>query len=87
MAYPEIYRSWAAMSQALMNGPSPLTSGERELILAYAWNIRRGLLEEMLKDPATAAVEPKLNTVEKSFDASGHCFAMSCRSWAELRSA
>lgn len=34
--YPEIYRHWAEMSQALMNGPSPLTPGERELILAYA---------------------------------------------------
>jgi uncharacterized peroxidase-related enzyme len=34
--YPDIYRPWAAMSQALMNGPSPLSQGERELILAYA---------------------------------------------------
>jgi uncharacterized peroxidase-related enzyme len=34
--YPEIYGPWAAMSQALMNGPSPLSQGERELILAYA---------------------------------------------------
>jgi uncharacterized peroxidase-related enzyme len=35
-AYPEIYGPWSTMSQALMNGPSPLTQGERELILAYA---------------------------------------------------
>jgi uncharacterized peroxidase-related enzyme len=35
-AYPEIYRLWSEMSQALMNGPSPLSPGERELILAYA---------------------------------------------------
>ncbi len=35
-AYPHIYRLWAEMSQALMNGPSPLSQGERELILAYA---------------------------------------------------
>ena len=34
--YPEIYGAWAQMSQALMNGPSPLSQGERELILAYA---------------------------------------------------
>jgi uncharacterized peroxidase-related enzyme len=34
--YPEIYRLWSTMSDALMNGPSPLTQGERELILAYA---------------------------------------------------
>ena len=25
--YPEIYRLWSTMSQALMNGPSPLSSG------------------------------------------------------------
>lgn len=35
-AYPEIYRHWSEMSQALMNGPSPLSPGERELMLAYA---------------------------------------------------
>jgi uncharacterized peroxidase-related enzyme len=35
-AYPEIYRLWSEMSQALMNGPSPLSPGERELILAFA---------------------------------------------------
>ncbi|MFO1084140.1 MAG: carboxymuconolactone decarboxylase family protein [Reyranellaceae bacterium] len=34
--YPAIYGAWAKMSQALMNGPSPLNRGERELILAYA---------------------------------------------------
>jgi len=34
--YPEIYLSWSKMSEALMNGPSPLSQGERELILAYA---------------------------------------------------
>jgi AhpD family alkylhydroperoxidase len=35
-AYPDIYGLWSQMSQALMNGPSPLSQGERELILAYA---------------------------------------------------
>jgi len=34
--YPDMYAHWSAMSQVLMNGPSPLTSGERELLLAYA---------------------------------------------------
>ena len=34
--YPDIYGLWSKMSQALMNGPSPLTQGERKLILAYA---------------------------------------------------
>lgn len=35
-AYPEVYAAWSKMSEALMNGPSPLTPAERELILAYA---------------------------------------------------
>lgn len=34
--YPGIYRLWSQMSQALMNGPSPLSQAERELIFAYA---------------------------------------------------
>ena len=34
--YPEIYGPWSKMSQALMNGASPLSQGEREMILAYA---------------------------------------------------
>jgi len=34
--YPEIYRHWSTMSEALMNGPSPLKPAERELMLAYA---------------------------------------------------
>jgi uncharacterized peroxidase-related enzyme len=34
-AYPEIYGLWSEMSQALMNGPSPLSPGEREMIAAY----------------------------------------------------
>jgi uncharacterized peroxidase-related enzyme len=34
--YPELYLPWSQMSQAMMNGPSPLSQGERELILAYA---------------------------------------------------
>lgn len=34
--YPDLYSLWAKMSEGLMNGPSPLSRGERELILAYA---------------------------------------------------
>lgn len=34
--YPEIYGPWSKMSEAMMNGPSPLGRGEREMILAYA---------------------------------------------------
>lgn len=32
---PELYGPWSEMSQALMNGPSALSPGERELILAF----------------------------------------------------
>ena len=34
-AYPEIYRHWAEMGQALINGRSPLTPGEREMIQGF----------------------------------------------------
>ena len=34
--YPDIYGAWAKMSEALMNGPSPLSAAVRELIFAYA---------------------------------------------------
>ena len=34
--YPDVYGPWSKMSEALMNGPSSLSQGERELILAYA---------------------------------------------------
>jgi uncharacterized peroxidase-related enzyme len=34
--YPEIYRAWSELSEALMNGPSPLDRGQRELILSYS---------------------------------------------------
>lgn len=34
--YPDVYQAWSTMSESLMNGPSPLSRGERELILAYA---------------------------------------------------
>lgn len=34
-SYPEIYSHWTQMGEALINGASPLTPGERELIQAY----------------------------------------------------
>jgi uncharacterized peroxidase-related enzyme len=37
--YPDIYGPWSKMSEALMNGPSPLSQAERELILAYATGV------------------------------------------------
>jgi uncharacterized peroxidase-related enzyme len=33
--HAEIYGHWTKMGQALMNGPSPLSPGEREMIAAY----------------------------------------------------
>jgi alkylhydroperoxidase family enzyme len=35
-AYPDIYRPWSEMSEALMNGPSPFTPAERELLFSFA---------------------------------------------------
>lgn len=34
--YPEVYGPFSEMSQALMNGPSPLSEAEREIVLAFA---------------------------------------------------
>jgi uncharacterized peroxidase-related enzyme len=36
VTYPDLYLPWSEMSQAMMNGPSPLSQAERELILALA---------------------------------------------------
>ena len=33
--YTDIYGPWSQMGQAIMNGPSPFTPGERELIAAF----------------------------------------------------
>ncbi len=33
--YTDIYGPWSTMGQALMNGPSPFSPGEREMIAAY----------------------------------------------------
>lgn len=77
--YPDLYGPWSKMSEAMMNGPSPLSQGERELILAYAAGvagcefvyvahsevayargIENGLIDVLIKDPDSAAVEPRL---------------------------
>lgn len=34
--YPDIYRPWSEMSEELMNGPSPFTEAEREVIFSLA---------------------------------------------------
>lgn len=33
--YPDIFEHWVKMSQTVMNGPSPFSPGERELIASY----------------------------------------------------
>lgn len=35
VAHKELYGPWSEMSQVMMNGPSPLSEGERELFLAF----------------------------------------------------
>ena len=80
--YPEIYDHWSQMSQALMNGPSPLSQGERELILAYAaavagcdfvaiahsevayaWGVPEGVVEQLLRDPASTPLDARLKVL------------------------
>jgi alkylhydroperoxidase family enzyme len=34
--YPHIYEHWSKMSEAIMNGPSPFSQAERELLFSYA---------------------------------------------------
>ena len=34
--YPDVYGPFSEMSQAMMNGPSPFTPAQREIILAFA---------------------------------------------------
>lgn len=77
--FPDIFGPWSTMSQVMMNGPSPLSQGEREMILAfaagaagcqfvygahsevaYAWGIKQGVLDELMKDVATASVDENL---------------------------
>ena len=77
--YPDLYGPWSKMSEAMMNGPSPLSQGERELILAYAagvagcdfvyvahsevayaHGIENGLIDLLINDPDSAAVEPRM---------------------------
>ena len=40
-SYPEIYGFWTQMGQVLMNGPSPLSQGEREMIQAYVAGLNK----------------------------------------------
>lgn len=34
--YPDLYGPWSKMSEAMMNGPSPFSQAERELLFSYA---------------------------------------------------
>lgn len=34
-AFPDLFRPWSEMSELLMNGPSPLSQGERELLASF----------------------------------------------------
>lgn len=40
-AYPTFTGFWSQLSQEMMNGPSPLTAAERELIAAYVVGLAR----------------------------------------------
>ncbi|MEE2956463.1 MAG: carboxymuconolactone decarboxylase family protein [Pseudomonadota bacterium] len=40
-AYPEIYSHWARMGQELINGSSPLSTAEREMLQAYVAGVAK----------------------------------------------
>jgi len=60
-AYREVYRHWAEMGQALINGPSPLSPAEREVIqaCAVARGVDDGLVAKLVDNIATAPIADK----------------------------
>ena len=64
-AYPEIYRHWAQMGEALINGPSPLTPGEREMIQGFTAGLLNCRFAYVAHSAAAVARGIEPGTVEK----------------------
>ena len=64
-AYPEIYRHWAEMGQALINGSSPLTPGEREMIQGFVAGVLNCQFAYVAHSAAAVARGIEPGTVEK----------------------
>jgi len=83
IAYPETQVHLSGLAEALLRGPSSLTSAERELIASYVssrnrchfctqshaaaarvhFGEKRGVVDEVLDDPDTACISPKLKAL------------------------
>lgn len=64
-AYPDIYRHWAEMGQQLINGPSPLTPGEREMIQGFVAGLLNCQFAYVAHSAAAVARGIEPGTVEK----------------------
>lgn len=64
-AYPQIYRHWAEMGQQLINGPSPLTPGEREMIQGFVAGLLNCQFAYVAHSAAAVARGIAPGTVEK----------------------
>lgn len=66
--YPEIFHPWSEMSQAVMNGPSPLTQGERELIFSYAAGVANSKLPHVAHSEVAYAWGIEKGLVERMLE-------------------
>jgi AhpD family alkylhydroperoxidase len=64
-AYPEVYRHWAQMGEALINGPSPLSPGEREMIQGFVAGLLNCQFAYVAHSAAAVARGIAPGTVEK----------------------
>ncbi len=64
-AYPEVYRHWAQMGEALINGPSPLSPGEREMIQGFVAGLLNCKFAYVAHSAAAVARGIAPGTVEK----------------------
>ena len=64
-AYPDVYRHWAQMGEALINGPSPLSPGEREMIQGFVAGLLNCQFAYVAHSAAAVARGIAPGTVEK----------------------
>jgi len=66
--YPDVYLPWSEMSEAAMNGPSPLSPGEREMIFAYAAGLTQCMLPSVAHSEVAYARGIERGLVERFLD-------------------
>ena len=74
--YADIYRPWSDVSQALMNGPSPLTPGEREMIAAYVVGVANCRYAYAAHTAAAYAWGIEEGLIDKLLDAGANMFRL-----------